>query len=39
MDNQKYAWALPMATGRIYNVWWLTGLDFTHMSVESSRYY
>jgi len=29
-------YALPFITGNIYNIWWLTGLDFDHLSIFSS---
>lgn len=31
-------YALPYITGRVYNIWWLTGLDFDHLQMYSSRY-
>jgi hypothetical protein len=37
MVSQKFTYALPYAAGRIYNVWWLTGLDFDHLSIQSSN--
>lgn len=33
MIHKKRAYALPFIAGRIYNIWWLTGLDFTHLSI------
>ncbi len=37
MFDKKNAYALPFITGRTYNIWWLTGLDFTHLAIESSQ--
>lgn len=34
-----YSWSLPFITGRIYNIWWGSGIDFTHVSVASSPSY
>lgn len=31
-------YALPYIAGRIYNIWWLTGLDFDGLTMSSSRY-
>jgi len=36
--NDKKSWALPYLAGRLYNLWWLTGLDFTYLKMHSSRY-
>ena len=36
MDPKKFrpkTWCLPFLTGTTYNVWWGTGIDFTHMSI------
>lgn len=32
------SYSLPYVTGSMYNIWWLTGLDFTHMSIFGSKY-
>ena len=37
--HKKFAYALPYIAGRVYNIWWLTGLDFTHMAMEVSQYF
>lgn len=29
-------YALPFIAGKIYNIWWLTGLDFDHLTMFSS---
>jgi hypothetical protein len=38
MDSKTLpkTYALPYITGNIYNIWWLTGLDFDHLSMFSS---
>jgi hypothetical protein len=41
MDAMKSApktYAMPYVAGRTYNIWWLTGLDFDHLSMSSSYY-
>ncbi len=37
MTNKK-TYAMPYITGRTYNIWWLTGLDFDHLTMSSSYY-
>lgn len=37
MISAMKTYALPFVSGRIYSVWWLTGLDFDHLNYESSR--
>ena len=32
----KGAWGMPFITGKIYNIWWGTGIDFSHLSVVST---
>jgi len=41
MDSKhnKKTYALPYITGRMYNLWWLTGLDFTSFKLVSSDYF
>ena len=39
MIDKSDAWALPFVAGRIYNIWWLTGLDFTHLAIDISQTY
>jgi hypothetical protein len=34
-----YSWGLPFLTGRIYNIWWGSGIDFTHLSITTSPTY
>ena len=33
------AFSAPFVTGRVYNIWWLTGIDFTHLAVDISQLY
>ena len=37
MKDKPDAWALPFVAGRIYNIWWLTGLDFSHLAIEVTQ--
>lgn len=37
MLDAKKTYSLPFVSGRVYNLWWLTGLDFDHLTFESSR--
>jgi hypothetical protein len=39
MEAQKWSYSLPFVAGRTYNVWWLTGLDFTHLNVDVSKHF
>jgi hypothetical protein len=32
----KFTYSLPYATNRTYNIWWKTGIDFTHLDMFSS---
>ena len=39
MDPRTYkpkTWVLPFLTGTTYNIWWGTGIDFSHMSIFAS---
>ena len=36
MQERKRTYAIPLVAGRIYNVWWLTGIDFTHLNIDIS---
>lgn len=31
--DRKFTWSMPYAVGAIYNVWWLTGIHFTALSI------
>lgn len=35
--DKRFGYALPFVTNRIYNIWWLTGLDFTHLALDVSQ--
>lgn len=35
-EEQKQVWGLPFITGKVYNIWWGTGIDFEHLSVFTS---
>ena len=39
MDFKPKSYAMPFVAGKIYNIWWLTGIDFTHLAIEFSQYY
>lgn len=34
--EKPFTWALPYITGKTYQVWWASGIDFTHMSLFTS---
>jgi G8 domain len=36
MVSKKKSYSLPYIAGKIYNIWWLTGLDFDHLTLTSS---
>lgn len=36
--NSPKTYAMPYIAGRIYNIWWLTGLDFDGLQMTSSSY-
>ena len=35
--HSKNTWALPYIAGRLYHVWWHTGLDFTQLTTYHSN--
>ena len=37
MKEKKYTYALPFITGKIYNIWWGSGIDFSHVAVYTGR--
>ena len=39
MKEAPNTWSMPYITGRIYNIWWGTGIDFTHLSIYTSPIY
>jgi hypothetical protein len=34
--EKPQAWSLPFVTGKIYQIWWGSGLDFSHLSIVTS---
>ena len=38
MNIKKY-YAVPYIAGRMYNIWWHTGLDFDNLHMISSNYF
>lgn len=38
MKSAKRTYAMPYIAGKIYNIWWHSGLDFDHLSVSTSYY-
>lgn len=38
MKSYPRTYAMPYIAGRLYNIWWLTGLDFDSLSMTSSLY-
>lgn len=37
MTDKRESYAMPFVAGRVYNAWWYTGLDFTHMAIDISK--
>lgn len=37
MIENKFSFALPYVTNRTYNIWWKSGIDFTHLSMQNSQ--
>lgn len=37
VDDRKRSYSIAFVAGRVYNIWWLTGLDFTHLNVDVSQ--
>lgn len=37
--DKKFAWSMPYVAGSVYNMWWLTGIDFEHIAIEYSSTY
>lgn len=35
-DKAK-SYSVAYITDRVYNIWWLTGLDFTHLAMSVSK--
>lgn len=36
-EDQRRSYSVAFVAGRVYNIWWLTGLDFTHVNVDVSQ--
>lgn len=34
--EKPFSYGLPYITGRIYNIWWGSGIDFSHLSIFST---
>jgi hypothetical protein len=34
--EKPFSWGLPYITGRIYNIWWGSGVDFLHLAAFTS---
>jgi hypothetical protein len=39
MKEKPQAWSLPFVTGNIYQIWWGSGLDFSHLAISTSTFY
>lgn len=39
MKEKPNTWSLPYVTGQTYNVWWGTGIDFSHLSISTTPLY
>jgi hypothetical protein len=37
--DKPEAYSMAYIAGRTYNIWWLTGLDFTHLAMDISKLY
>jgi hypothetical protein len=37
--DKPQVWAAPFVMNYIYDLWWLSGIDFTHMSIIPSQYF
>lgn len=37
--DKAYAYSLPYILGRVYNIWWGTGIHFTHLAIVSDHNY
>jgi hypothetical protein len=37
--EKALTWALPFITGQMYNIWWGTGIDFSHLSIFTTPLY
>jgi hypothetical protein len=39
MLDRKQAYSLAFVAGRVYNIWWLTGLDYDHLNIDVSTFF
>jgi hypothetical protein len=39
MVDKPQSWAAPFVMNYIYDLWWLSGIDFTHLAVIPSQYF
>lgn len=37
--EKKFSYSLPYISGRIYNIWFGTGIDFTHLAMDTNYLY
>ncbi len=37
--EKPQTWSLPFVTGSIYQIWWGSGMDFSHLSMSTSTVY
>lgn len=37
MIDKEKSYAMAYVTDRVYSVWWLTGIDFTHVAMDVSK--
>ena len=37
--QKPLTWSLPFITGEMYNIWWGTGIDFSHLSIFTTPLY
>jgi hypothetical protein len=35
--DKKESYSIGLVAGRVYNAWWLTGLDWTHLAIDISK--
>lgn len=39
MVDKPQSWAAPFVMNYVYDLWWLSGIDFTHLAVIPSQYF
>jgi len=35
----KFSYSLPYLTGRIYDIWWGSHIDFNHLAMVTTQHY